>query len=79
MTRASAPPSPATRIISVPAAAERYGVDVRTLRHAIRRRQIPAFKIGRVYRVDVDALDRAFGEHAAAGHRRDVDVDDDVG
>ena len=47
-----------TRVLTVRDVAERCLVSRRTIYNLIRTRDIPAIKIGRQYRISVDALER---------------------
>ena len=52
-------------LVSVAAAAERYGVHPYTIRRAIWDKRIPVMRVGRQIRLDLDALDALFRVEAA--------------
>jgi excisionase family DNA binding protein len=50
-------------------AARRTGVHVETIRRAVRKRELPASRIGRAVRIDADDLDRWLRQdHGARAH-----------
>lgn len=56
MTPRIHPPEADRRLVSLAAAAERYGISVKTLRRRISDGTIRGYRVGRLIRVDPDEL-----------------------